>query len=303
MSGIFGSHVSSLSLMSGDGMHVEKPDTKEGFSILVSEEPWIPSIHETNCPRAAVLRKHALHRSTGKVPERVELELATVFSQQDNDLLMPSTVTDIILSSMCNGGVMPCGPGGCINHTLKAELASLSDQEWCDTYTSEEGLEASRLQSARLMFEVEDRMRDALGEKGPRFVVLSGHDSTFAPITAALGVYDCRWPPVRARLVFELWRKSSSLGDGPKDEELLAAEGRHGRGSNSTEAYVRVLVMGEPVTNVLEGCGGVEEFCPLEQFAKGLSALHEGFDSLKDACEAAHLSETQQYTLNADGQS
>ncbi|CAN0385483.1 unnamed protein product, partial [Hapterophycus canaliculatus] len=42
-----------------------------------------------------------------------------------------------------------------------------------------------------------------------KFVLFSGHDTVVAPLLAALGAYDCRWPPYASHVAFELWSKPS----------------------------------------------------------------------------------------------
>lgn len=59
------------------------------------------------------------------------------------------------------------------------------------------------------------------GETATKFALFSGHDTVVAPLLAALGAYDCRWPPYASHVAFELWSKppSSGSGDGDGDGE------------------------------------------------------------------------------------
>lgn len=53
-----------------------------------------------------------------------------------------------------------------------------------------------------------ERSQDVLsGDSRTKFALFSGHDTVIAPVLAALGAYDCRWPPYASHIVFELWSK------------------------------------------------------------------------------------------------
>lgn len=47
------------------------------------------------------------------------------------------------------------------------------------------------------------------GKSATKFALFSGHDTVVAPLLAALGAYDCRWPPYASHVAFELWSKPS----------------------------------------------------------------------------------------------
>lgn len=52
------------------------------------------------------------------------------------------------------------------------------------------------------------------GETSTKFALFSGHDTVVAPLLAALGAYDCRWPPYASHVAFELWSKPPGSGGG-----------------------------------------------------------------------------------------
>lgn len=45
-----------------------------------------------------------------------------------------------------------------------------------------------------------------------------------APLLAALGAYDCRWPPYASHVAFELWSKPSSSGDDKENPRRVLLE-------------------------------------------------------------------------------
>lgn len=132
-------------------------------------------------------------------------------------------------------------------------------------------------------------LQEALsGETTVKFALFSGHDTVVAPLLAALGAYNCRWPPYASHVAFELWSKPSGDVDESKDNpkksrralvevdenkgngdgndeiedgntsHLLPPEGEQGGESKKEkeeeEAYVRVTFNGQPVTHLIKDC-------------------------------------------------
>lgn len=59
-----------------------------------------------------------------------------------------------------------------------------------------------------------------------KFALFSGHDTVIAPLLAALGAYDCKWPPYASHVAFELWSKPV---DGEEDGHGSGDGGNNGR--------------------------------------------------------------------------
>lgn len=51
------------------------------------------------------------------------------------------------------------------------------------------------------------------GDQKKKFALFSGHDTVVAPLLAALGAYDCKWPPYASHVAFELWSKPVDGGE------------------------------------------------------------------------------------------
>lgn len=82
-------------------------------------------------------------------------------------------------------------------------------------YTSTSSIKAPLLSSARpCVFQTRAGIillpytQDLLaGDIETKFALFSGHDTVIAPLLAALGAYDCHWPPYASHIAFELWSK------------------------------------------------------------------------------------------------
>ncbi|KAK0057128.1 lysophosphatidic acid phosphatase type 6 [Biomphalaria pfeifferi] len=71
-----------------------------------------------------------------------------------------------------------------------------------------------------ILFNIENRAEDKMSQK---VFLYSGHDTTLAPMLVALGIWDFRWPPFAANIIYELYKQS-----------------------DTSEYFVRVLYCGEP---------------------------------------------------------
>lgn len=76
-----------------------------------------------------------------------------------------------------------------------------------------------------------------------------------APLLAALGAYDCRWPPYASHVAFELWSKPSA-GDGGKDEAPRRVLSDEGGGGDAAAAGAAVLAGAGGGAGSGSGAGG-----------------------------------------------
>lgn len=167
---------------------------------------------------------------------------------------------DAVYSTVCDRGQLPCGPNGCIDSELAQLIVSDADRHFCGRFAGQQGgAAATRLAFWPLLNEVLQHLHSGASGAGARLAILAGHDTVVAPLAAALGFYDCRWPPFASRIVFELWR-------------LPVVE---------TE-MVRVLWDGRPVTQLIKECR--TELCPLDRFAVAINGLLDGHTSFQAAC-------------------
>lgn len=164
-------------------------------------------------------------------------------------------VADGVYSSACELGQPSCVDSAClVDLDIVALLLDEADRAYCDRYRGDRGgAEATRL----AMYPFLDEIRDGLFDASPRSLTLyAGHDTVVSPLAAALGFFDCRWPPLAARITFEL------------------LEGR---------SHVRVLFNGRDVTHRLAGCP--PKRCPLEVFSDVVDTLlPRGAKTFAQAC-------------------
>lgn len=227
-----------------------------------------------SCPRAERLYYQAEAETWERRIPRTEMrhQLREIFDIQEGDsaefVLNPRAVTDNVLMSLCNGGPVPCGPTGlCLSQYLIGQLADAADEEWCHAYkSSAAGSMSSHLSVLPVLTEIAERMKDAIDGDGPNFVVLSGHDTTFAALGSTFGFWDCTWPPIRSRASFELWTMED-----PAER-------------TQENSYVRHLVNGVPVTDDIDRCPPGQEYCPFDLFFASIQKLQFGYKSVQEAC-------------------
>ncbi|KAJ1457778.1 histidine phosphatase superfamily [Pelagophyceae sp. CCMP2097] len=207
-------------------------------------------MHGKGCARAT---KEASHEYASYLmgPD-VHLRAARLF--EPVDVGRPTELGDGVFSALCERGRLPCGGGGCVSGALVRGLKNESDAYYCARYLGGAGgAAATRLRMAPLVGEIAAFLARTADEWRPgaatRLQLLSGHDVVVAPLAAALGFFDCKWPPLASRVVFELWRPRR----------------RGGR------ALFRCLYNGVDVTRSIPGCDA--DLCPVEALAAVRDAL------------------------------
>lgn len=223
-----------------------------------------PEIPESPCPRSTRL---AAMQAASFVPAHGLI--AKLGQHLGEEALRNHSVVEIadaLYSASCDGDSLPHGRRGRDCASDFAKLLDDADRRFCERYTGANGgAEATRLAFHPLLEEVLGRLRRAAsslaaGGGVQRLVVFGGHDTVVAPVAAALGFWDCKWPSLASHIIFELWKSSSS-------------------------SYgVRVLFDGQVVTKRLAACAGMGEVCPLKQFVDAIASLLGGHASLQDAC-------------------
>ena len=122
---------------------------------------------------------------------------------------------------------------------MQQQLQQFYDRKWCEQYTgSDGGVESARLFMEPLLQDIVDRM-SVQADQRVRFAMYTGRDLVVGPVAAALGFFNCVWPPFGSHVVFELYAQ---------------------RGY-SVPVAVRVLFDGIPVTSKLHGCASTG-VCP-----------------------------------------
>lgn len=147
-------------------------------------------------------------------------DLAGIFSEGISKLKMTETADNLHAMS-CHSKRLPCTPKGCVTEALALSVFSEADRQMCLRYQGAAGgLEAAALALYPFTNEILTRMRevpsvgsDETTTKTPiKFALYSGHDTVIAPLLAALGAYDCKWPPYASHIALELWSKPTTDG-------------------------------------------------------------------------------------------
>lgn len=233
------------------------------FQIRIHSNISAEAMEGLPCPRGMQLT--SLQDRSFAFPPDLVAELGRIFKVRDFEphcLTVDPDIADVTYTSQCDGGELPCGPGGCIDDALQVRLAATYDAKWLDQYSgSLGGAEASRLTMQPLLAEVAAHMH-AESNARPKLAVYVGRDLVIGPVAAALGIFDGHWPPFSAHLVFELWSPRVSAANGP---------------------VIRVLHNGEDVTSLVNGCGGAA-LCSLSSFDASVRDLLAPYASHDDAC-------------------
>ncbi|KAJ8956250.1 hypothetical protein NQ318_014982 [Aromia moschata] len=140
---------------------------------------------------------------------------------------------------------------------LTEEVEGLCGYAW-STYSYTAGL--ARLRSGPLVNLIIEQFDNATGNVSDtaKFLMLSAHDSTIAPLLAAMQVYDYKWPQYTSTVAFELRRGAKS-------------------------DYVNVFYRnpGEPRNLTLPGC---DFDCALDDFKRLLAPVRLGLADWEDEC-------------------
>jgi acid phosphatase len=165
----------------------------------------------SECKLWAYLEKRArLHMRQVFYDERERLQnheaLKQLFetSPRASTLKRPSlhSIFDDLSCRRAHGLPLPEG----VDDTLFQRVEHVVTQEWFGAYT--ENIELCRLSLGRFLGQILDtmveRLSDRDGDRSVAMAIYSGHDSTLAPILAALQVFDGKWPPFGGHIVMEL---------------------------------------------------------------------------------------------------
>jgi len=252
-------------LIGGSRAAVEQIDEgKFKFKIHIhsneTEEPMESS--PSGCPQGDML--YNKQASGLDFPLKQIEELGRLFNVSDFSPHCKSKdpdIADVAITSVCDGGELPGGPGGNISNELQVRLQSSYDKKWYEqTAGRDGGLQASQLIMYPLLKELVDGM-SAEPSSRRKLAVYAGRDGVIGPVAAALGFSVGKWPPFSAHIVFELWEPKSVAGS----------------------AMVRVLYDGKDVTSKVVGCGG-GALCPLESLKSALQEFLSPSVTHEEAC-------------------
>ncbi|CBN74266.1 conserved unknown protein [Ectocarpus siliculosus] len=182
------------------------------------------------CERAAKLSEQQF--LAFKPRPDVVAEVLGLFGEEVSELKMTS-MADQMHALSCHNMTLPCSDKGCVSPEVAMDVMVEADRQMClRYYGADGGGESAALSLYPFTTEILTNMRRALsGDSPTKFALFSGHDTVVAPLLAAFGAYDCRWPPYASHVAFELWSKPPA-GQEDKDppNRGLLGGGENGRG-------------------------------------------------------------------------
>eukprot|EP00752_Nemacystus_decipiens_P007485 g6687.t1 len=203
--------------------------------------------NEETCPRLAELSEEALTDPSwtafvdGPVVKTLNDSMTSVWEEE----VVWWDVLDCLMTTACTGRELPEE----LTEDLFEEAVSFSTQQYVQESSFNDGAYA-KLAMAKLTLEIRERMMGAMnGTSSLKFVLLSGHDTTFIPFLAAVApnVWDQEWPRYASLTTIELLRVAGAN----VTESSAAQEGGSGDGVGG-EYYFRFVYNGDVLK--LEGC-------------------------------------------------
>ncbi|CAM9970565.1 unnamed protein product, partial [Phaeothamnion confervicola] len=153
-----------------------------------------------SCPLAVRLSKaqNADFQMRSDVSER----LAVIFGAEAVGRTV-TELTDNVHARVCHNMTLPCSDEGCMTSGLARSMMAESDRSLCLRYAGAVGGHtATQLAMYPFLLEVLEGARAAAAADvattwlaAAEAALFSGHDTVIAPVLAAIGAYDCTWPP------------------------------------------------------------------------------------------------------------
>ena len=194
-------------------------------------------------------------------------ELADAVATIEDASTNPTDVADVAYSRHCEKtGCLRDATGACVTGNQAEALFQLADKFYYGRYNGNDGgREASRLGMHPFLSELLQNFRDDLHEKQRRLRLYAGHDTVVAPLLAALGIFDGKWPPLASRIVFEL-RDGGALrilfnGRDVSEEACPGAFGDDPEGGPPGARGCHVAAFEARVAALLGGAASFDEAC------------------------------------------
>ena len=179
-------------------------DAWPSFRERASEEPMFGVEGEDGkgirCVRAAAKAKQ--QREAWRAGE-----LADAVASIEDAAQNPTDVADVAYSRHCEKTGCLRDEQGCVTGRRADALFKLADKFYYGRYNGGDGgRAASRLGMHPFLSELLQNFKDDAAPQSSerRLRLYAGHDTVVAPLLAALGVFDGKWPPLASRIVFEL---------------------------------------------------------------------------------------------------
>eukprot|EP00903_Cladosiphon_okamuranus_P013039 g12166.t1 len=212
------------------------------------------------CPRLAELSEEAFADSTwtdftdGFLMKALNDSMTNVWEED----VVWWDVLDCLMTTACTGRELPEE----MTEDLFEGAISYSTQQYVHEASFNDAA-YGKLAMAKLTLEIRERVVGAMNGTSPlKFVLLSGHDTTFIPFLAAVATdaWDQQWPRYASLATIELLRVA--VGNGTENAREGDGDGGDAAVEVGGEYFFRFVYNGEVLK--LEGCD--QDICPIDAF-------------------------------------
>ena len=260
----------------GDGV-VAMPLYVDGVVVITRESTRLVDVQRRPCHTGEDGKGIRCVRAAANAKRQREAwqpgELADAVASIEDAAWNPTDVADVAYSRHCEktgclrDGHAGLGDGqGCVTGRRADALFKLADKFYYGRYNGGDGgRDASRLGMHPFLSELLRNFKDDVGSKERHLRLYAGHDTVVAPLLAALGVFDGKWPPLASRIVFEL-RDGGALrilfnGRDVSEEACGAAAADDLEGGPPGARGCHVAAFEARVASLLGGAASFDEAC------------------------------------------
>lgn len=209
-----------------------------------------------------------------------DLNPAVKPSEFEDDIVSPASMRDALLAYACHGAQLPCDDAGrCVTFDDLSKLLSYEEWEAKQKRTTNQ-VRSAKLNAYGLLKNIVSSVETINRNGKPKIIFYSGHDKSINFLLTSLGVAHFQAPYYASRVIFELYRNTTSTKEGG-DSHVKAPP-----------LLFRVVYNGKDITKQLPFCsarivrqvdsGGVKMstmgLCPfstLEKYLKPTSYLKD----------------------------
>ncbi|CAM9356698.1 unnamed protein product [Pylaiella littoralis] len=197
-------------------------------------------------------------------------------------------VLDCLMTTACTGRALPED----LTEDVFEEATTYSARHYAQESVFNDAA-YGKLAMAKFTLEIRERMLGAMNGTSPlKFILLSGHDTTFIPFMAAVApsVWDRQWPPYATLSTIELLRVGGGAGAGGDGD---------GDGDAGGGYFFRFVYNGQVLK--LEGCD--HEICAIDAFLDVTQFSVDLEDSSHCCCKNMTQAAVDEYENNKNNSS
>ena len=254
----------SVSFLMGRG------DGVDGVCVITRESTRLVDVQRRPCHTGEDGKGIRCVRAAANAKRQREAwqpgELADAVASIEDAAENPTDVADVAYSRHCEKTGCLSDEQGCVTGRRADALFKLADKFYYGRYNGGDGgRDASRLGMHPFLSELLRNFKDDVGSKERHLRLYAGHDTVVAPLLAALGIFDGKWPPLASRIVFEL-RDGGALrilfnGRDVSEEACGAAAADDLEGGPPGARGCHVAAFEARVASLLGGAASFDEAC------------------------------------------